>query len=92
MPNCHSLNCKTVSLYIYTSVCHLFIISIQIQIRYRRKDGSKWLRVISKSRQVTADRDEHEKTSNVAITGLATVQTSARLAHNGRVQEARQML
>lgn len=64
----------------------------QVQIRYRRKDGSKWLRVISQSQRVTADRDTHERASNVAVTGLAAIQRSSRLAHAGHMEEARHNL
>lgn len=64
----------------------------QVHVEYRRKDGSKWLRVISQSKPVTRDRESHEKTSNVAIAGLAAVQRSARLAQDGRVEEARHNL
>lgn len=64
----------------------------QVQIRYCRKDGSKWLRVISQSRQVTREREEMEKASNVAIVGLAAVQRSAQLAQAGKIQESREVL
>lgn len=63
-----------------------------MQVTYRRKDGSKWLRVLSQAKPVTGDRESHEKTSNVAIAGLAAVQRSARLAQEGRVKEARHNL
>lgn len=64
----------------------------QVQIRYRRKDGSKWLRVITQSREVTGERERVEKASNVAVVGLAAVQRSAQLAQAGKVQEARDHL
>ena len=65
---------------------------LQVQVRYRRKDGSKWLRVISQNQQVTSERSLHEKASNVAVTGLAAVQRSARLAQDGNIVEARHNL
>ena len=72
---------------------HRHVVSVgQVQIRYCRKDGSKWLRVISQSRQVTREREEMEKTSNVAVTGLAAVQRSAQLAQAGNIQESREVL
>lgn len=65
---------------------------LQVQIRYSRRDGSKWLRVISQSRHVTREREEMEKASNVAIMGLAAVQRSAQLAQAGKIQESREVL
>jgi len=66
-----------------------FYTRVQAQVRYRRKDGSKWLKVISHSKEVTSDRTVHEKASNVAVTGLAAVQRAAKLAQEGKVEEAR---
>lgn len=63
-----------------------------MQIRYRRKDGSKWLRVISQAKQVTQDREAMEKNMNVAVVGLAAVQRSAQLAQAGKTKEARDNL
>ena len=71
------------------SINHIYM---QVQIRYRRKDGSKWLRVVSQSREVSADRKTVEKASNVAVVGLAAVQKSAQLAQAGKVKEARDRL
>ena len=65
---------------------------LQVQIRYSRRDGSKWLRVISQSRHVIREREEMEKASNVAIMGLAAVQRSAQLAQAGKIQESREVL
>ncbi len=65
---------------------------LQVQIRYRRKDGSKWLRVITQSREVTRDREVMESKANVAVVGVAAVQRSAQLAQEGKIQEARQTL
>lgn len=63
-----------------------------MQIRYRRKDGSKWMRVLSQSRQVTNDHKQVEEASNVAILGIAAVQRAAQLAKDGKLQEARDNL
>ena len=65
---------------------------VKVQIRYRRKDGSKWLRVISQSRQVSLRREDVERASNMAVVGLSAVQRSARLAQEGKVQQARETL
>jgi hypothetical protein len=64
----------------------------QVQIRYRRKDGSRWLRVISQARELSQSRETVERASNVAVVGLSTVHHSARLAQEGNVKEAREAL
>lgn len=64
----------------------------QVQIRYRRKDGSKWLRVVSQYREVTREREVMEQGSNMAVLGVAAVQQSARLAQEGKIKEARDNL
>ena len=38
------------------------------------------------------DREVHEKASNIAVTGLVAVQRAARLAQEGKVEEARHNL
>ena len=65
---------------------------MQVQIRYRRKDGSKWLRVISQSREVSHSREAVERASNMAVVGLSTMHRSARLAQEGNIREARDTL
>ena len=65
---------------------------MQVQIRYRRKDGSKWLRVIAQSREVSHSREAVERASNMAVVGLSTMHTSARLAQEGNIREARDTL
>ena len=72
----------------YTPPSHFY----QAQIRYRRKDGSRWLRVLSQARAVTREREEMERASNVAVVGVAAVQRSAQLAQAGQLKEARDNL
>ena len=63
-------------------ICYIFMQEVALfmklclvtklaQVRYRRKDGSKWLKVISYYKEVTMDRTVHEKASNVAVTLVA---------------------
>ena len=75
-----------------SNVHSLDLMYVQVQIQYRRKDGSKWLRVISQSREISRNREEVERASNMAVVGLSTVHRSAKLAQEGRVKEARQTL
>jgi Mg-chelatase subunit ChlD len=64
----------------------------QTQFVYRHKNGGKYLRVITKTKKVTADRKTMEKTSNLAVLGLAALHSSAQLAQEGKVEEARMYL
>lgn len=70
----------------------LLLLLLQVQIRYCRKDGSKWLRILTQSRNVTNDHKAVEEASNVAVLGIATVQRAAQLAKDGRLEEARENL
>lgn len=64
----------------------------QVQIRYKKKDGSRCLRVLSQAKQATADKEKVENESNVAVMGLAAVQQASKLAQAGKVEEARENL
>jgi len=55
-------------------------IPFQAQIRYTRPDGYKCVRIITKTLQLTTDREEAEKHCDVAIVGLSAVQQTAKLA------------
>ena len=70
----------------------MMYVIMQVQIRYRRGDGSKWLRVISQSREVTQSREKVEGARNMAVVGLSTVHRAAKLAQDGNVKEARETL
>ena len=48
--------------------------------------------MLSQARAVTREREEMERTSNVAVVGVAAVQRSAQLAQTGRLKEARDNL
>ncbi|XP_074655604.1 circularly permutated Ras protein 1-like isoform X2 [Tubulanus polymorphus] len=60
----------------------------QAQITYKRADGSKCLRVLSKRLKTTKDRQEMEKNMNIAVTGLAAVRHASKLAQQGKSEHA----
>ena len=64
----------------------------QVQIRFRCKDGSKWLCILTQSHKVTNDHKTVEEASNVAVLGIAAVQRAAQLAKDGKLDEARENL
>ena len=63
-----------------------------MQIQYTRKDGARWLRVLTQSRPITSSKSAVEEGSNAAVIGLAAVQQAAKLAKEGKIKEARDNL
>eukprot|EP01113_Clastostelium_recurvatum_P035404 TRINITY_DN4934_c0_g1_i4.p1 TRINITY_DN4934_c0_g1~~TRINITY_DN4934_c0_g1_i4.p1 ORF type:complete len:930 (-),score=159.59 TRINITY_DN4934_c0_g1_i4:32-2821(-) len=61
----------------------------QVQIMYSKSDGSRWLRVHSTARGVSADRAICEQTCDVALVGLTSIQHSASLAADNELLSAR---
>ena len=61
----------------------------QAQIEYTLKDGRKMLRVISRSVDITDQRQTMEEGMNVAVMGVATVQTTTDLASGGKIDDAK---
>ncbi|XP_071164093.1 circularly permutated Ras protein 1-like [Mytilus edulis] len=64
----------------------------QAQIKFTFKDGKKMLRVISKSIQTTDKRLDMEEGMNVAVMGVATVQTTSDMASEGDIDRAKNIL
>jgi len=65
--------------------CLLF----QVQVRYTRLDGSRCLRILTKSQHITSDRDTTEKALVSSIIGMHALHESASLAQLGEYQHAR---
>jgi hypothetical protein len=61
----------------------------QIQIRYKRKDGSQCLRVLSQRREVSRDRMQVEVAMNCAVASLAIIHGTAAEAEKGDFESAR---
>lgn len=62
----------------------------QIQIRYTRaSDGMVCMRVITKTQELTFDKNQAEEHANLRVLGTASIQTSAKMAHQGNYSEAR---
>ena len=61
----------------------------QIQIRYKRDDGSKCIRVLSQTREISKDRKIVEETINSAVAGLTAIQQCAREAESGDFESAK---
>jgi len=68
---------------------NLKVMPFQVQIHFRRLNGMKCLRVITKSQQLTFDRKVAEENANIAVLGMNAVQQSAHLASKGKYSEAR---
>ncbi|XP_018520033.1 LOW QUALITY PROTEIN: circularly permutated Ras protein 1-like [Lates calcarifer] len=64
-------------------------VSIQLQIRYRQRNGQMMLRVITSDREVTDDSSAALSSLSLAIIQLNSSQASAALAVRGRFLDAR---
>ncbi|XP_047183833.1 circularly permutated Ras protein 1 isoform X2 [Scophthalmus maximus] len=64
-------------------------VSIQLQIRYRQRNGQTMLRVITSNRDVTDDSSAALSSLSLAIIQLNSSQASAALAVRGRFLDAR---
>ena len=60
----------------------------QCEIIYKKKDGGKYVRIISKNMKVSDNKEEIEKQSNFEIVSTMEIQKSAKLAHAGLFREA----
>ncbi len=63
-------------------------LTFQCEINYQRKDGSKFVRVISKNLKVSDDFEEISKKANYDIISTNEVQKTAKLANEGHYREA----
>ena len=60
----------------------------QIEIKYRKKNGGKYLRVITKQLKVSGNKEEINKIANMDIVSTLQIQKSAKLAAKGNLMEA----
>lgn len=65
-------------------------VSVQLQIRYRRRNGQRMLRVLTADRDVTDDSSTVLSSLSLAIIQLNSSQASAALAIRGRFLDARE--
>ncbi|XP_054758753.2 circularly permutated Ras protein 1-like isoform X1 [Lytechinus pictus] len=61
----------------------------QVEIRYTKTDGRRFLRTITHERSTTSDRSTMETEMNPTVTGLATVQEAAKMGEKGDRSKAR---
>ncbi|CAL8239049.1 unnamed protein product [Gadus morhua 'NCC'] len=64
-------------------------VSVQLQLRYRLRDGREMLRVLTAQREVTHDSSSVLSSLSLAIIQLNSSQAGAALAVRGRFQDAR---
>nr|KAG5714795.1 hypothetical protein BaRGS_000283 [Batillaria attramentaria] len=67
-------------------------VPFQVQISYTRLDGSRCLRILSKSNKATSNRQEMEEGINMAVMGAAAVKTTAALLQERKTREANMYL
>ncbi|XP_033628507.1 circularly permutated Ras protein 1-like [Asterias rubens] len=61
----------------------------QVQIKYTKMDGRRFLRIITEEREATTDRQQMEETMNAAVTSVAAMRQAAALAQRNQTEEAR---
>jgi len=61
----------------------------QVQIHFTRLDGTEMIRIITKSKPVTDNRELAEKDVDVKVMGLNTIQKTAKYARSGQYDKAR---
>ncbi|XP_072166437.1 circularly permutated Ras protein 1-like [Diadema setosum] len=61
----------------------------QVEIKYTKTDGRRFLRTITQQRDTTADRQAMEMELDPAVTGLAAVQQAAKFGEKGETTKAR---
>jgi len=61
----------------------------QVQIHYTKLNGSKCIRVISKKKAITNNRETAESKVNVAVVGVHAVQQTAKLVQKGLYGKAK---
>lgn len=67
-------------------------IPVQFQIKYTKRDKSKYVRVITSALDATQDRNVAELNCNLSVIGLNAVQQSAKMAQAGEFLMARNNL
>ena len=60
----------------------------QIEIKYRKKNGGKYIRIITKNLKVSDNKEEINKIANMNILSTLQIQKSAKLAEAGKFMEA----
>ncbi|CAM9576247.1 unnamed protein product, partial [Hapterophycus canaliculatus] len=61
----------------------------QVQIRYTRLDGTKCLRVLTKTQRVTKSKSDAEKSISMAVVAGHAASSSGRMASKGAYQSSR---
>jgi hypothetical protein len=61
----------------------------QVQIRYTRLDGSKWMRLITQARPITTDAQKAVEDLDVSVLASNAAQKGAELAQQGNYEEFR---
>ncbi|XP_071490582.1 circularly permutated Ras protein 1-like [Diadema antillarum] len=61
----------------------------QVEIKYTKTDGRRFVRTITQQRDTTADRQAMEMELDPAVTGLAAVQQAAKFGEKGEKTKAR---
>ncbi|XP_022105296.1 circularly permutated Ras protein 1-like [Acanthaster planci] len=61
----------------------------QVQIKYTKSDGRRFLRIVTEERETTTDRDQMEQNLNAAVTSVAAMRQAALYAEQNQTEKAR---
>lgn len=79
-----------------SSSSHLLLIffspSHQVHVDYRKPDGGRYLRVITEKRPLSDSRKTSEKSIDVSVVALGSVQLASRLALDGDMDRAKKVI
>ena len=60
----------------------------QAQITYTALDGSRCVRIITNTLEISSDKEELQQQADFDVLGVCAVQTSAQLARGGNLEKA----
>lgn len=64
-------------------------VPFQVQVHFRRLDGSKYLRVVTALQPISINREEVEEEIDMSVLGLNAIQQAAEFAHAGEYEKAK---
>ena len=81
----HSKNLEEISEINFDKLSNLIF---QCEINYKKRDGGKYIRIITKRLKVSDNKEEINKQANLNIVSTLQIQKSAKLASKGKLKDA----
>lgn len=64
-------------------------VPFQVQVKFSRLDGSKWMRIVTELQPITTNRTEVEDDIDIDVVGRNALQQAAEAAHTGDYEKAK---